>query len=106
MEKDKDRPGSADADFLDKIRELPPVAHGTLSLVHKRCTSRYCRTCKSGSGHPAWIFTYRKDGASKCLHIQPRHVGTVRQAIENGRRLEEAILDEGIALIRRLREQG
>ena len=29
----------------------------------------------------------------------------VRKAIENGRKLEEMILDEGIALLERLREQ-
>lgn len=91
--------------FLERIKELSPVARGALTLVHKKCTSKYCKTCKSGKGHPAWIFTYRKDGVSKCLHIQPRHVEIVRQAIENGRKLEAAILDEGIALIKHLREQ-
>ena len=105
MKNDTGKLDSANTNFLDKIKEFSPVAHGALSLVHKRCTSKYCKTCKSGKGHPAWIFTYRKDGESKCLHIQPRHVETVRQAIENGRKLEAAILDEGIALIKHLREQ-
>ncbi len=39
------------------------------------------------------------------MHVQPRHVGTVRRAIENGKRLEAMILDEGIALLQRLRGQ-
>ena len=39
------------------------------------------------------------------MHVQPRHVEIIRTAIENGRRLETMILDEGIALLERLREQ-
>ena len=39
------------------------------------------------------------------MHVQPRHVEIIRMAIENGRRLEAMILDEGIALLERLREQ-
>ena len=47
----------------------------------------------------------RKGGKARCMHVQPRHVEIVRKAVENGRRLEEMILDEGIALLERLREQ-
>jgi hypothetical protein len=39
------------------------------------------------------------------MHIQPCHAEVLQRAIENGRKLEEAILDEGIAFIERLREQ-
>ena len=39
------------------------------------------------------------------MHVQPRHVEILRKAIENGRRLEQMILEEGLALIRRLREE-
>ena len=39
------------------------------------------------------------------MHVQPRHVEIVRQAIENGLKIETLLLDEGIALIKRLREQ-
>jgi len=97
---------SAKAGFAKLVRELYPVAHGTLSLVNKRCSSPYCKACKSGEGHPSWIFTFRRDGRQRCMHVQPCHAEAVRQAIENGRRLEEAILDEGIAFLGRLRERG
>ena len=91
--------------FLKGISDLVPVAHGTLSFVRKPCNSKYCKLCKSGEKHPAWNFTFRKDGKFHCMHVQPRHVEIVRKAIENGRKLEEMILDEGIALLERLREQ-
>ena len=82
-----------------------PVAHGTLSLVRKTCNNPNCRLCASGERHPAWTFVFRKDGKARCMHVQPRHVEIVRKAVENGRKLEEMILDEGIALLERLREQ-
>ena len=96
--------GSAKADFIKIVRGLYPVAHGTLSLVNKRCNSPYCKACKSGEGHPSWIFTFRRAGKQHCMHVQPCHVETVRQAIENGKMLEEAILEEGISLLERLRD--
>lgn len=105
MKRNNDELGSAEMDFQKAISGFFPVARGALSLVNKRCASKYCKVCKSGKGHPAWIFSYRKDGKGKCMHIQPCHVEIVRQAIENGRKIEAALLDEGIALIRRLREQ-
>lgn len=97
--------GSPRAVFLDLARSLYPVAHGTLSLVNKRCNSPYCKACKEGVGHPSYIFTYRRGGKQRCMHIQTRHAGAVQQAIDNGKALEEAILDEGLAFIERLREQ-
>lgn len=87
------------------FKELFPVAHGTLSLVRKPCNNPNCRLCASGERHPAWTFVFRKDGKARCMHVQPRHVEIVRKAVENGRRLEEMILDGGIALLERLREQ-
>ncbi len=97
--------GSQEIDFLKSITGLFPVARGALSLVNKRCTNKYCKTCKSGKGHPTWILAYRKNDVMKCMHGQPRNVQIVRQQFENGRKIETLLLDEGIALIKRLREQ-
>lgn len=105
MKRNNAASGSAKADFIKIVRGLCPVAHGTLSLVNKRCNSPYCKACKSGEGHPSWIFTFRRDGRQHCMHVQPCHVEAVRQAIENGRKLESAILDAGIAFLKSLRSQ-
>ena len=106
MKRNETGEGFAKADFIRTARSLYPVAHGTLSLVNKRCNSPYCKACKDGIGHPSYIFTYSLEGKKRCLHIQPRHADAVRKAIENGKALERAILDEGLAFIERLREQG
>ena len=105
MKRNQTGEGSAKAEFVKVTEGLYPVAHGTLSLVNKRCNSPYCRACKEGVGHPSYIFMYSREGKKHCLHIQPRHADAVRKAIENGRAPEQAILDEGLAFIERLREQ-
>lgn len=92
-------------EFQKKLKSLYPVARGSLSLVRKPCGNPNCTACRSGERHPSWIFTFRKDGKHQCMHVQPRHVETVRKAIENGRLLEDMILGEGIALLEKLREE-
>lgn len=106
MENGKEAPKAAKAAFRKAAGDAYPVAHGTLALVRKPCANPNCTLCKSGKRHPAWTFTYRKGNKLHCMHVQPKHVEAMRKAIENERRLEEAILDEGVALLRRLREEG
>lgn len=91
--------------FLKIVESHYPVARGSLVLINKRCNSPYCRACKKGEGHPSWIFKFRIDGKQHSMHVQPRHVETLRQAIENGRIIEKMLLDEGIALLKRLRDE-
>lgn len=82
------------------------MAHGTLAQVRKPCANPNCAACRSGRRHAAWTFTYRQGGKQRCMHVQPKHVESMRRAIENGRRLEAAIVDAGVAFLKRLREGG
>ena len=96
MKKKMPSPVPPRAGFHRDFKELFP---------RKTCSNPNCRLCASGGRHPAWTFVFRKDGKSRCMHVQPRHVEIVRKAVENGRKLEEMILDGDIALLERLREQ-
>lgn len=99
-------PASAKAEFMKKVKGLYPVAKGALSLVRKPCAHPdTCPACKCGDRHPAWIYVFRQDGKLKCLHVQPRHVEFFRTAIENGRKLESLILEEGLEVLRNLRDR-
>jgi hypothetical protein len=82
------------------VREFGPVAKGSLNEVRKSCSRPNCKACKSGIKHPAWLFTYRKDGKAYSLHVPRDMTETVRLAIENGRQLEQLIVAAGVALIR------
>ena len=82
------------------VGEFGPVAKGSLAEVRKSCSCPGCTVCKSGARHPAWLFTYRKDGKPHSLHVPRELAETVRQAIANGRRLEHLMVDAGVELIR------
>ena len=83
-----------------------PVAKGSLSQVRMKCARSGCRACKSGRGHPAWIFAYRVDGRRKCLYVRKVDVPKVKAAIERGRRVEALLLEEGVRLIESLRAEA
>lgn len=95
------------ADHLQSLEKLQqamagiwPVAKGSLSLVRKPCVRSSCRACASGEKHPVWLFSFRQAGRRRCMYVPERLVGTLRQAIENGRRVEALMADAGEALIR------
>lgn len=90
--------------FLREVAKLTPIARGTVSLVRKPCNRPNCKLCGSGAKHPALIFTCRVDGKGKCFHIQPRHEALMRQAVENGRKLEALIARAGVDLVMSLRD--
>ena len=91
--------------LLDALRSCGPVAKGSLSQVRMKCAKSRCRACKSGKGHPAWIFAYREGGRRKCLYVRKRDVAAVEAAIERGRRVEALLLEEGVRFIRSLRAE-
>ena len=89
--------------LIGALRSCGPVAKGSLSQVRMRCAKGGCRACRSGRGHPAWIFAYRVDGRRKCLYVRKGDVPKVKAAIERGRRVEALLLEEGVRLIESLR---
>jgi len=89
--------------FLEKIAALWPIAKGSLSEVRKPCNRKGCKACAVGIKHPAFIYTYREDGKLRCLHVRPEFVVQLRQAIENGRRLERMLTRLGRDYVKRLR---
>ena len=92
--------------LMDALSSYGPVAKGSLSQVRMKCARSGCRACKSGRGHPAWIFAYRVDGRRKCLYVRKVDVPKVKAAIERGRRVEALLLEEGVRLIESLRAEA
>ena len=86
--------------LLDALRSCGPVARGCLSQVRMKCARSGCGACKSGKGHPAWIFAYRVGGRRKCLYVRRRDVPAVEAA------LESLLLAEGVRLIESLRAEA
>jgi hypothetical protein len=100
------RPGpSAREAFLQETAGLWPVAKGSLAQVRRPCMRRNCQACARGDKHPGWIFVFREKGRQRCLYVRKTLVPALRQAILNGRRLEERLTRAGHELIERDRQE-
>ena len=92
--------------FLAEAAGLWPVAKGSLAQVRRPCIRPTCAACARGDKHPAWIFTFRQKGRQRCLYVRRALVDPLRRAIANGRRMEELLKREGVALVERHRLDG
>ena len=72
---------------------LWPVAKGSVREYKQKCKS------KSGEGHPVWQMTYYQEGKQKSKHIPKWLIGELKEALENGRKLEELLGKAGLAFI-------
>jgi hypothetical protein len=83
----------------NEATKLWPVAKGTLAEVRKACNRPGCKRCEAGDKHPCWQFTCKVEGKSKAMHVPAEAVEEIRQALENGRRLERLMLETGLAIL-------
>lgn len=91
--------------FLAEVKELWPVALGVVAQVRKPCIRRQCRACAEGRKHPAVIFTFMEKGRRRCMYVPQGLAPILRQAIQNGRRLEQRLRQMGAELIRQYRRE-
>lgn len=86
--------------FLGEVAELWPMAKGSLAEVRKPCIRPTCPACKRGDKHPAYIYSYMQGGRRRCMHVPRELVPQLRQAIQNGRRMEERLVQKGCEMVR------
>jgi hypothetical protein len=79
------------------------MAKGSLAEVRKPCVRPSCPACKRGDKHPAFILSFMEEGRRKCMHVPRELVPRLRQAILNGRRMEERLVQTGCEMIREYR---
>lgn len=85
------------------------MAKGSLAEVRKPCIRPRCRACASGRKHPAFLFSFTEKGRRRCMYVPRDLVPLLREAIENGRWLEDQLKGMGKHLIenhRRRRSKG
>ena len=94
--------------LLKAVDRLWPVAAGSISLRRSPCIRQRCSACASGEGHPAYVLYGRRRGKRFSLYVPNELAGKVEKAIENGRLLEEMIMEAGqryTLALKREREQ-
>jgi hypothetical protein len=91
--------------FLNELVGMWPLAKGSLAEVRKPCIRPNCPACKSGKKHPALMFSFTEAGKRKCRYVPAELAPLLRQALANGRRLEQRLAELGAELLERYRQQ-
>jgi hypothetical protein len=91
--------------FVGVIRDLWPVAVGSLSLRKGPCIRPKCPTCSSGKAHSSFALYGRQGDRRFSIYVPERLVPKVRAAIQNGRRLQELTNEAGVRYVNALKRQ-
>jgi hypothetical protein len=77
--------------LLEAIRDLWPVADGSLSLRKSPCVRTNCAACAAGEGHRSYVLYGRRGGERFSIYVPEELVPDIQTALENGRRLKDLI---------------
>lgn len=88
-----------------RLGKLWPALKGSLAQVRKPCIRKNCPACAGGDKHTAWLLAFTERGRRRCMYVPQNLVPLMRQAIKNGRRLEQFLYQMGPALIKEFRRQ-
>jgi hypothetical protein len=91
--------------WMGQIGSLWPAIKGSLAQVSKPCIRKNCAACASGKKHAAWILSVIKEGRRSTLYIPQSLAGQIKQAIENGRKIESLLQKEAIQMVENHRIQ-
>ena len=97
-------PQALRARFQAQVARLWPLAKGCVAEVRKPCVRPDCPACAQGRKHRAFIFTYREGGKTHCRHVPAELVPDLRTALRNGRALEAALVQVGVAFLAQTRQ--
>lgn len=81
--------------FQGAIRDLWPVASGSLSLRKSPCIRPQCKLCESGQGHSSYALYGRTGKRRFSIYVPEELASDVERAIENGRSLQRLLSEAG-----------
>src|ERR1700704_4515096 len=74
---------------------LWPAILGSLSFRRRRCGRANCPACLSGAQHPSQVLYGRHNGRRFAVYVPEDLVGEVRWAVDNGRALQDLLVQAG-----------
>ena len=90
-----DKPEEVKKWFQNKVRDLWPVAMGSLSLRKSPCIREHCRLCESGEGHSSYALYGRQGKRRFSIYVPDELAPEVERAIRNGRHVQELMTEAG-----------
>ena len=83
-------------ELLKRLAALVPFAKGSVCVSHKPCGNPWkCKKCLSGEMHPSVQYSFRENGKLRTMHVQPRFLKQVQEAVANGREVERLLVEAG-----------
>lgn len=104
--KQKNLTSTLERRFWNKLRACWPALKGSLALVRKPCIRPNCQACATGKKHPNYLLAFTDKGRRRCLYVPTAMVPVLRDALENGRRIEKLLFEMGPALLKEYRAQN
>jgi hypothetical protein len=80
-----------------------PAILGSLSFRRSPCIHANCPACLSGEQHPSHVLYGRHDGRRFAVYVPEDLVGEVRRAVENGRTLQDLLVQAGPRYVKALK---
>jgi hypothetical protein len=91
--------------FQGAVRQMWPVAEGSLSLRKSSCIRENCAACKSGKGHSSYVLSGRRGSRRFSIYVPHELAPDIQRAIENGRQLQELMNEAGVRLVTALKSR-
>ena len=95
MPKKVESPADVERWFRAKAAALWPAALGSLGHRACACTREHCAACARGDKHPSYVLYIRVHGRRTSIYIPDELAPQIRQAIDNGRALQELLHEAG-----------
>jgi len=89
--------------FRAEVQKLSPVAAGSLCLRKSPCIRKNCLACARGEGHASYALYGKHAGKRFSIYVPEELVAEVREAIANGRRVQELVSEAGVRYTRALK---
>ena len=81
--------------FQAAVRDLWPVAIGSVSLRKSPCIRKRCQLCESGQGHCSYALYGRSEKGRFSIYVPDELAEDVEKAIQNGRALQKLMTEAG-----------
>lgn len=82
--------------YLAELKEIGIAAKGSIRQFKRNCGKASCKKCASGERHLSHQMTYYLDGKQHSRFVGPTQLEAMRQAISNGRQVEELLVRFGL----------
>jgi hypothetical protein len=81
--------------FQAAVRDLWPIAIGSISLRKSPCIRKHCQLCESGHGHSSYALYGRSGKRRFSIYVPDELADEVEKAIRNGRDLQRLMTEAG-----------